>query len=469
MKRRFFLFGLTCLALCSQALGAPWTHISNGTWASGDNSCATFVWPSHMSGDQAFITGSHGGNNGATILTPSGWTLESTNSHNGGDDIVVVMSRVATSGSESNVSFCPSAMFGGDIIAGFITVFRGGSLTQSGNPATTSASFVDEIPYHSQTPLADNTLVLMALNWGDVTPGWEPLDSESGWTAGEIGETAGGDDSGTALFYQIQTTATPTGGGTITSMNLVGAPVGSIVIAFEDSAGGGPSGSNDGPWTHVSDGTVLFDSNAGMSIDVQWPSHLTGYVGIMACNLEHAAAALATPSGWTLLAVNDNSGGDLDIFGKVALSGAEADVTINPTGDASSDAIACGMSVFNGGTLTLSAAFTSDQEDMSASTNIPFASYTPVDNGTLVLIGIGTSDADVNSVTDPSGFTEAFYDDTTLGFDSGAGLKWQIQTNATMITGANMTGNDTSFNQTVTFALEANPVGSDQQKKARRH
>lgn len=211
-------------------------------------------------------------------------------------------------------------------------------------------------------------------------------------------------------------------------------------------------------WTHINDGTVVPAQDANLA--VVWPTHSTGDIGILVVSLQHSGiASTPTPSGWTLVDNHDDGDDELiSVFGKIALSSSEANVVVVIADNGSNDVHIAAISVFAGGSLTISATPVHTQH--AGNTNIPYGSYTPADNNTLVLIAVGHGNGDVDSITDPSGFTQGFFAQTQLSWDAAVTLKWQIQTTAAAITGANMIGETSGPSVTTIFALEAAAAGS---------
>jgi hypothetical protein len=219
-------------------------------------------------------------------------------------------------------------------------------------------------------------------------------------------------------------------------------------------------------WTFDATGTAAIADNAAIS--PAWPTHETGDVGLVfLCHRAVNSAngrAIGTPAGYTLIDSFHN-GDTLEdsvyLFGKVAASAAEPAPTFTPTGGTAEDVLIGVVTVWEGGTLTLSGTPV-DTNNGTADLTIEYGTFTPADDASLVLINpCHRNGAATSASTDPSGFTAIGTYGTGTGDNGILAPKYQIQTTATEITAGAITVNNTTSRASFSTILALQSATAD--------
>lgn len=229
------------LFLIPALANGAWTHIADGT-AAEDTGTNTInpAWPTHITDDVGIVVCGIRADN-QDLNTPAGYTLLQVET-SAGRTYAAIFAKVALSAAEAAPAFTADGGAGTDTVTCQISTFRGGTLTEdvAGQNQHNAATDLT-LEYPGITPTSTNTLVLIGVKHNN--PGsTSTCDTPAGFTEFVEFSAQSGADQMICADYQIQTTATAVGSGTITQTGGGNDVSSAVVVALQESGGGGGGG-----------------------------------------------------------------------------------------------------------------------------------------------------------------------------------------------------------------------------------
>ena len=177
----------------------------------------------------------------------------------------------------------------------------------------------------------------------------------------------------------------------------------------------------------IRDYAITVESVAVASSVLEMPAHQTGDLLLIFFNKDTAAGGPTLPTGWTQLASVNSAGANATVFGKKAVSSAEA-VTLSYTSETSVSVVVSVKNVF-GTTITDAISATASAAADDGTLPLSGGTITPLHNNCLVL-GMLSTDSGIGPSSLPGWVT-------LFGGDAGAnslGLSYTFQRTAAALT-----------------------------------